>query len=82
MKYTTHKLRITLRVKCMHGYLKPPTMYLINYSQYHVVLLLLSQSEGNLSEYVLHSYLISARLQKAVKYFTIPEDDWLGSLMV
>ena len=51
-----------------------PFSYRINYSQYHPILLLTSQSKRNLSEHMLHTYLIST---SSVKYWTILEDDWL-----
>ena len=51
-----------------------PFNYHVNYSQYHPVLLLPSQSKRNLSERILYTYLISTG---APKYWMIPEDDWL-----
>ena len=64
VKCATHELHITLCVKYSCGHLKPFN-YLIDYNQYHLVLLL--QSKGNLSEYVLHSYIISASTPKDCK---------------
>ena len=66
MKCATHKLCIMLCVKCTYGHHKLFN-YLVSYSQYHLVLLLPSQSKGNLSEHELHSCLISSNAPKDCK---------------
>ena len=76
IKCVTRTLHIMLCVKCKCGHLKLFN-YPINYSQYCLALLLSSQSKGNLSEHMLHSYLISSGAQKD---FNILDDTkrWLA----